>query len=679
MMHVYPYKSKYEITDNNIQGYIHSYKMDGNKLTMSIIGKEKIIVNYYFKTLKEKNDFSYKLGDELLIKGEMVEPKRASVYNLFDYRLYLYHNNIYYIFNADEIKLVSKNKKIRYFIKEKIVEHINDLKYSKDYVKALVIGDDDGFKDTVNTSYQFNGVSHLFAISGSHITFLAVIILWLLKKLRIEENKRYYVVILFLIFYMFLTDYAGSVLRAVVFFSILAINKMYYLHIKTINVLQLTAVFLLLWKPGIIYDVGFQFSYVISFYLILYQTFINKSSNYVIQTLIISVISFAASIPICINNFFQINLLSPIINLFFVPYVSFLMFPLAFLCLIIPFLDIILFFFVNILEYISIFLSNVKIGVLILAKPNVIILVIYYVIITLSLRGLFLKKYKYIITLILIVIIHHNINAFRFYPTVTFIDVGQGDSAFVNLPFNKGNILIDTGGILNIKEDWEQREREYKIGEDTIIPYLKSIGISHLDYLILSHGDADHMGESLNIVKNFKVKSVIMNNGGIVELEKSLIYQLNIKNIPYSFYKQGDVLNVDKYSFKFLNPHIDTNENDNSLVIYTNLNNNKMMFMGDASTKIEQQLVSVYSNLKVDILKVGHHGSITSTSEAFLDALEPKYAVISVGLHNRFNHPSKTVLKRLEQRNVKILKTSTNGSIKMILRANGVTLISALS
>jgi competence protein ComEC len=355
------------------------------------------------------------------------------------------------------------------------------------------------------------------------------------------------------------------------------------------------------------------------------------------------------------------------------------MFPLAFLCLFLPFLDIILSFFANTLEYISLFLSNIQIGDIVLAKPDFLILVIYYIFITLCIRGMRLKKYSSFLGLAMLIFIHHNINYFNSNPFVVFIDVGQGDCAFINLPHNQGNILIDTGGKLSFGASWEKKEREYKIGEDTIIPYLKSIGVAHLDYLMLSHGDDDHMGESINIVNHFKVKTVILNSGSLVTLEESLIRSMKKLNITYNFAKEGDILKIGDYTFNFLNPYIDTNENDNSLVVYTNLSGQRFLFVGDISTKIERRLTGVYSHLKVDILKVGHHGSITSTSEAFLDAIEPKYGVISVGLHNRFNHPSHIVVERLKSRHIKVLQTSINGSIKFIIRANDVTLISALT
>lgn len=666
MINIYEEKSKYDINTTTLDGYIDNIKIDGNKLSIVLISKEKIIVNYYFKSEDEKKAFSLNLGDTVKISGVIEEPKNNSVFNLFNYKKYLYCNNVYYTFKADNIKLIKKNNNIFYYLKQSLINHIERLGNSSSYVKALVIGDDDGFRETISDSYQINGVSHLFAISGSHITFISVILLYLLKKIKIEENKRYIIVILFLFFYMFLTNYAGSVLRSVIFFALLSFNKIYYFNIKTINILNLTLFILLVTKPGLLYDVGFQFSYIISFYLIKYQEYISKYKG-IKSLFVISLISFLGSIPICMNNFFQINILSALINIFFVPYVSFILFPLSSISLVFPFIDGILVFFITILENISILLSKIKIGTIILPKPSFLIIIIYYIFITICIKGLVLKKYHYFIPMLFLIIIHFNSNLFSSNLEVTFIDVGQGDSILIKLPNNKTNILIDTGGKLSYEKEWQRKNRNYGIGKDVIIPYLKSSGIRKIDYLILTHGDNDHMGEAKYLVNNFNIDKVIFNVGNYNNLEKELINILESKNIKHT--NNINELDIDKYKLQFLNTKVYDNENDNSNVIYFNYDKYRLLFMGDAGVKKEEDILNKYSLNDIDFLKIGHHGSNTSSSKEFIDFIKPKYSLISVGKNNRYGHPKGSTLDTLSKS--KIYRTDLEGSIEIKFNKNG--------
>jgi competence protein ComEC len=349
----YPYKSKYNINDNLIRGYIHNYIIDGDKLTIELKGKENIVASYYFKTEEEKNSFILSLGDNIEIKGKLTIPQGRTVFNLYSYKNYLYHKRVYYLIQVESIKLIKNNNKLQYAIKNWVINTIEKRKYSSNYVRAFILGDTDYINDKVNSSYQFNGVSHLFAISGSNISFLAIIILFILKKCKIDELKRYIIVILFLLFYMFLTDYSGSVLRATIFFIFLSFNRIYYFHVKIINILLLTIFTLLVANPFLIYDIGFQFSVVICLYLILFQSLIIKYKHFIMKTFIVSFIAFLGSIPISIYNFYQINVLSPIINIIFVPLVSFILFPLSLITFIFPIFDSILFFFIKIMEILS--------------------------------------------------------------------------------------------------------------------------------------------------------------------------------------------------------------------------------------------------------------------------------------------------------------------------------------
>jgi len=174
------------------------------------------------------------------------------------------------------------------------------------------------------------------------------------------------------------------------------------------------------------------------------------------------------------------------------------------------------------------------------------------------------------------------------------------------------------------------------------------------------------MGEAINLVENFKVEKVIFNCGEFNELEKDLIKVLDKKKIKY--YSCIKELNIDDNKLYFLNNKDYGNENDNSSVIYTELNKHKFLFMGDAGTDVEDDLIEKYNLQDIDVLKVGHHGSKTSSSKEFINEITPKYSIISVGKNNRYGHPNKEVLTTLEKS--KIYRTDHDGSIMFMIKNN---------
>ncbi len=167
------------------------------------------------------------------------------------------------------------------------------------------------------------------------------------------------------------------------------------------------------------------------------------------------------------------------------------------------------------------------------------------------------------------------------------------------------------------------------------------------------------MGEAINLVNNIKIENVILNCGPYNDLEKNLIKVLEDKNIKY--YSCIKELNIDKHKFHFLNTGIYDNENDNSSVIYFDYNNYKFLLMGDASVKREEDILEKYKIYNIDVLKVGHHGSKTSSSKSFVGEINSKYSIISVGKNNRYGHPNKEVLNNLKQS--KVYRTDQDGSI----------------
>ena len=639
-------KTTYKENDSTFEGHILSIKKYDTKTTLIIKEKnktEKILVNYYEKIDK------INLGDKVKIKGTLKLPSKNTVPNLFNYRKYLNNNNIYYILTASEITKIKNNTKILTHYKNKLQKYINRKK-AHTYLNIFILSHKNDLDKEVLSSYQVNGLSHLFSISGMHITLLLGTILKLLDKVSYNRYYKYILLIIILIIYMYLTDFTPSILRSGIMFILLTLNKLFNFKIKTKNIIMLTFIIIVLINPYYIYNLGFQLSYLISFYLIIFAHIINKHKNYFKKLFITSLISFLVSFPIIISNYYQVNLLSIIINLLFVPIISYIVLPLAFITLILP-TDSLLILTMDILEGISLSLTNINYLLLELPKPSIYLIIIYYAIITL----LLINK-KYFISLLTTIFIHKISINFNPNMEILFFDVSQGDSILLHYPHNKYNILIDTGGNYN-----------YEISKNIIIPYLKSKGISKIDYLILTHGDYDHIGSSLYLANHFKINKVFFNCGSHNELEKELIKVLDKKHIKY--YSCIKELNIDDNKLYFLQTKEYDNENDNSNVIYTELSGYKFMFMGDASSiTTEKEILNKYNLPDIDVLKVGHHGSKTSSSKDFINEINPKYSIISVGKNNRYGHPNKEVLNNLE--NSKIYRTDQDGSIMFKIKNN---------
>ena len=623
------YKSNYNEGDITLTGHIVSMTYQDNKVNIILKAKEKINVTYHTDL-----QLDYELGDQIKISGQLSKPSNNTVFNLFNYRLYLLSNKIYFNLKADKIEKVTDNDNFFYKIKNNVYRRIDQLK-SGNYIKAFILGDKQDLDDNMQNIYRENGITHLLAISGMHVTLLASILLFFLKRFKYSHL----IISLFLVFYAFLTNFTPSVLRAVFLFILNKYNKK-----KTI---VLIACVMLLYNPYYIYNVGFLFSFVISFYLIYFGKLSNRFKNYFIKLLVTSTICFIASIPIMINNFYYINLTSPLINVIFVPFVTFIIFPLCLLVLIIPCFDNLLLFCLHIMEQLSLFFNHFNVDI-IMSKINVFFFLFYYLLITI----IFLKP-KYFYILVVVVLVHTNIRLFNKNICLTMIDVGQGDS--VLLEIKDKSILIDTGG---------SYFSNYSIAKNKLVPYFKSLGIKKLDYLILTHGDYDHMGEAISLINSFKVDKVIFNNGEYNDLELDLIKVLEEKNIDY--YQNIEELNIANNKLYFLNNKLYDNENDNSNVVYTVLNNIKLLLMGDAGIEVEDNILNKYNLNDIDILKVGHHGSKTSSSEQFINSINPKYSMISVGKNNRYGHPNKEVLYNLDD--TIIYRTDYDGSVMFQLK-----------
>lgn len=644
------FKTKPLSNKNEFIGEILDVKIKNEKITIKLNTDEKILINYYIK--KNENYSNLKIGSIIKVEGKLDYPKKNTNFNLFNYKNYLLSEKIYFVLTANKITYIKDTDNIFFKAKNLLINYINNFK-TKDYLYTFILGNTSLLEQDTKKSFQNNGISHLFAVSGMHITLISTLLMYLLKKITKNHDISYIITIFILLFYTFITNFSSSILRAFLLFLLIYINKKFKFNLKTIEIIMLILLILLMYNPFYIYSIGFKFTFIISIILILFSKKINNFKNYFSKLLMTSLISFFISLPIVINNFFEINLISPLLNLIFVPFISIIIFPFSLISLIFPFLDNIFYIIVKFMENISIYINNTLSINIIIGKMNLIMIVIYYLLTLICLNKVLVKKYIYVLPIITLILIYSNINYFNKNLIVTMLDVGQGDSLMIAFPNNKGNILIDTGGIVNFTKT------NYEISTSTIIPYLKSIGIKKINYLVLTHGDYDHMGEAVNLVNGFKVEQVVFNCGEFNDLEKELIKVLNQKKIKY--YSCVKELNIDNNKLYFLQTKKYDNENDNSNVIYTELNGYKFMFMGDAGVDKEKDILDKYNLSNVDVLKVGHHGSKTSSSKEFIDEINPKYGIISVGKNNRYGHPNKEILNNLE--NSKIYRTDQDGSI----------------
>lgn len=238
---------------------------------------------------------------------------------------------------------------------------------------------------------------------------------------------------------------------------------------------------------------------------------------------------------------------------------------------------------------------------------------------------------------------------------IYYLDVGQADSTLL---INNGKtMLIDTGNYDDSK---------------FVIGYLNNLGIKKIDYLIGTHPHEDHIGSMASIIKNFDIDKIYMPDVvTTTSFFENVLIEVKNKGYFIETPKEGDSFNLGEAVVDVL--YLDNDEdnfNDDSIILRVRFGSNKFLFMGDASSKVEERILN--KNLSADILKVGHHGSSTSTSDEFLKYVNPKYAIISVGKNNSYGHPSELVLKRLNDKNISILRTDECGTIVVESDGNNI-------
>jgi len=648
-----------------------------------------MLVNTYL------GDCPYEYGDVLKIKGKLEKPIEQKNFGEFNYKLYLAREKIFTYLNIWQEKDIQKigendsnllvsfslsaRDKINEITKQTLPPPYNYL------LIGMLLGEKSFIPPYLKEIFTEAGIMHILAVSGLHVGIIAMALLILLGMLKLPEKLKMLTLILILIMYASITGFRPSVLRATIMFILLIGGKLINRG-RNLNISLFFAAFLiLLSNPLILYDAGFLLSFIVTFSIInlspILQKIFSKMVVWIKNPLAVSTAAWIGIFPLSAYFFSKVSIISIISNIFIVPLTGIAVI-LGFVTFFIGLVSISLagiianinYLILNLITLIAKSFSSLPFAFIYVAQPSIIIIILYYLmvffIIEMFYKNTLSQKIKKKAALIVLSITLLIIIVQVFYPVdnlkVNFINVGQGDCILIEAP-NKINILIDGGGT---------PQSDFDVGSKIVIPYLRRKGINEIDLIILTHPHLDHLEGLLPVLKEFKVNMVL--DGGLTcdLLEyKEFISLIIKKGIPYHKARAGDnFIFSNNLEIFLLNPLYDSDFykesdfNNASIVVKLFYKNADFLFTGDIEEAAEKKILVWQNILQSDILKVGHHGSATSTNLEFLDKVNPSIAVITVG-KNHFGHPSQKIIERLEDKNIQIYRTDEDGTI--IIRTNG--------
>lgn len=648
------------ISEAEEKNYVYSYQAE--------IDNKKFIL--YIPKDVEKLEY----GSIIKINAQYTEATRDRNYGGFNYKTYLRTKKIYGIFNVEDVEIVKNGSdniiiKLRKYIKSKLREKLK--KENSELAISLIVGDRSHISSEVEDNFKKANLMHMLAISGAHFSYVILIATFISNRLQ-HKRLGQLIQIIAIIFFMNLTGNTASVVRAGIMSILLIGSSICKRQNDSLNNIAISAIIQIINNPYIIFDSGFMLSYSGVLGIILFYKKISEHIHFKSIALTISANIFI--IPIMIYNFHTISgsfIISNICASWLLGIIIILEF--ISLCIPIKLLYMILDLLIMMLRKIAEICANIPFAQMYVPRYAIFFVIVIYILI--FCRKLKCRKYVYsFLTIgVSILLIVNFTDVYQDRMRINFIDVGQGDSCLIR--YKGTNIMIDSGGSLSKNKDG----KSYDIGENVLNNYLLNRGITRLDYIMASHFDEDHSQGFIFLLKNMKVKNVIISEqyktSSIYEQFKQICKKQNIQII---YVKSGDEIRIKDLAFKILHPKSKENQisenplNNNAIVCMVKYKNRRILFTGDIEKVAENEMVKEYTNgLKADILKVGHHGSKTSTTKEFLDLINPSVALIGVGQNNKFGHPNEDVIKRLEEKNIQIYRTDEMGEISIIIDKNG--------
>ncbi len=709
------FDEKYRNVGENLEivGTIISNPIDKQYKNQYILKVEEINgnkknqnTNLQLNVKKEKETLNY--GDKIIVKGNFEEANTARNEGGFDYKQYLKSKNIYGIVTVDkkDIETINKNNvgvidllanKVRNSMKRKIEQNLPN--ETNELLSGMLIGEKSNLQKEIQEDFRDSSLSHVLAISGMHVSYVILGITFVINKLKFSKKMSKIVIILILLFFIILTGKTASVTRACFMSSYIILASLLHKKAHVLGSISISLLIILIINPYFILDIGLQLSYggtigIVLIYPILkkykkkkedktgrIKKVLYKIKDKIIDTILITISANLVIFPIVLFHYNIMSFTFIISNLLISPIIGIIII-LGFLSvfasyIVSPISKIMFFFlqiFLSVLAQIAHFCAELPLSKVYFPTPKIYIIIIYYIFLIYFIlvknkiiTGKKIDKKVFIIFTIIVIILNLILNFIPKTFTISFIDVGQGDSMLISTPKGK-NILVDGGG--------SRDETTFNIGKQTLIPYLLNKGITKLDYIIISHFDSDHATGVAQILGKIDVSSIILTR----QLEENDIYRhiLSIakeKKIKLIYVKEGDVLKIGGIKISIIHPEnklmINNPMNNNSIVCKVEYNSFSMLLTGDIEMEAEELILRKNINLKADVLKVAHHGSKTSTTGEFLKAINPKVALIGVGKNNNFGHPSNEVIQRLKENGTRIYRTDENGEISITVNKKG--------
>lgn len=690
--------------------YDEKVTMSGYILSPCHENDGKASFNYFVETIKTQHseyninravkvnlynlDSNNKLtvGKYIDIKGQLRKAQASRNPGGFSYQNYLLSSKVaaYISIGSESIIIKDCEKKLPLLslgenLQKSILSSLNkNLSYEKSaLMAAMLTGYRENLTEPMENAFSASGLVHIMAVSGANIAFLLLPVLWLFRMLGFNRKAGAAFAIPLIFFYTLITGMEASVLRASIMALIILFGRIFDRKAEIINSLCIASLVILIINPFMLMDVGFQLSAGATaglglLYKKIHEVMPGKIPEIIKGTASATLAAQAGVLPILVLCFSRVSVVSLLSNLFVVPLTG--------ITTVMGMISVILDnishklgeltgYVLQALLHLILLVTNAFASVpwaeLNMKHWNILLVLLYYTLLVItgcSSAGFFTRhKSKAAACLFLMGAI---LLVQSFIPgklKVTFIDVGQGDSALIKTP-GGATMLIDGGGSYN------ELDTLY-IGQSVIFPVLMQERIGKLDYVIVTHADADHMYGILTLMDIFPVKKAVLPdyNEAIKDFSR-LIELCREMGTEIVFLSESDKINLDEdteieilYPVKGASGY--SNLNNVSLCGMLKYKQFQVLFTGDMEKEAENILLKNSPDLDCDVLKVSHHGGKNGTSGMFLNASCPEAAVISVGINN-YGHPSKDVLDRLYEADTKVYKTLECGAV--IVESDGL-------